>query len=217
MSPGAMTVPVPASWQTRPARVGKSTMTVTSGAGRFPSAGAALARMRGGDLSVRAPQTGLAELAQLSDGVNALASHLADERAENRRLQSRMMTLAEAERARIASDLHDGIGPQLFALQAEIERICQRLGLPADPRKFAPHVTIARLRNTSPLEVAQYLSARGNFATMPFKVGRFVLMSSRDSVGGGPYIVEEAWKLSGSDERYTGAYGEATADFTMTR
>ena len=89
--------------------------------------------------------------------------------------------------------------PDLMALQAEIERICQRLGLPADPRKFVPHVTLARLRSSSPLDVAGYLSARGNFSTMPFKVGRFVLMSSRDSVGGGPYVVEEAWPLVGAE------------------
>lgn len=85
--------------------------------------------------------------------------------------------------------------PDLYALQAEIERICQRLGLPADPRKFTPHVTIARLKNAKPEDVAHYLAARGNFETGPFKVGRFVLMSSRDSIGGGPYIVEEAWPL----------------------
>ena len=91
--------------------------------------------------------------------------------------------------------------PDLFALQAEIERICQRLGLPADPRKFIPHVTLARLKNASPEAVANYLSARGNFATMPFRVGRFVLMSSRDSVGGGPYIVEEAWPLGAEASR----------------
>lgn len=90
-------------------------------------------------------------------------------------------------------------GPELSALQGEIDRICQRLGLPADPRKFTPHVTLARLRNTSAGEVASYLSARGNFAAMPFKVSRFVLMSSRDSVGGGPYVVEEAWPLLASE------------------
>lgn len=84
---------------------------------------------------------------------------------------------------------------ELLALQAEIERICQRLGLPADPRKFVPHVTLARLRNTAPHDLAKYLSSRGNFAAMPYKATRFVLMSSRDSVGGGPYIVEEAWPL----------------------
>ncbi|TWG97907.1 2'-5' RNA ligase [Mesorhizobium sp. J18] len=88
--------------------------------------------------------------------------------------------------------------PDLNALQAEIERICQRLGLPADPRKFIPHVTLARLRNSSPADVANYLSARGNFSAAPFGVGRFVLMSSKDSVGGGPYIIEEAWPLAGS-------------------
>ncbi|MCV3239030.1 RNA 2',3'-cyclic phosphodiesterase [Mesorhizobium sp. ZC-5] len=91
--------------------------------------------------------------------------------------------------------------PDLNALQAEIERICQRIGIPSDPRKFTPHVTLARLRNSSPADVAHYLSARGNFATLPFKVGRFVLMSSRDSVGGGPYIIEEAWPLNGADAR----------------
>lgn len=89
--------------------------------------------------------------------------------------------------------------PDLIALQAEIERICQRLGLPADARKFMPHVTVARLRNASVADVAAYLSSRGNFSTLPFRVGRFVLMSSRDSVGGGPYVVEEAWPLLGVD------------------
>lgn len=91
--------------------------------------------------------------------------------------------------------------PDLIALQAEIDRICQRLGLPADARKFTPHVTLARLRNSSPIDVAHYLSARGNFSAAPFRVGRFVLMSSRDSVGGGPYVVEEVWPLAGADMR----------------
>jgi len=85
--------------------------------------------------------------------------------------------------------------PELNALQGEIKRICQRLRIPADPRKFTPHVTLARLRNPRIDDVVHYLSSRGNFSTLPFKVGRFVLMSSRDSVGGGPYVVEEAWPL----------------------
>jgi len=40
----------------------------------------------------------------------------------------------------------------------------------ADPRKFVPHVTLARLKNTSPIDVAHYLSARGNFSTESFRV-----------------------------------------------
>ena len=55
--------------------------------------------------------------------------------------------------------------PELNALQGEIDRICTRAGAPSDQRKFVPHVTLARLRNSSPGEVASYLSARGNFLT----------------------------------------------------
>jgi 2'-5' RNA ligase len=68
--------------------------------------------------------------------------------------------------------------------------------LPADPRKFTPHVTIARLRNVQPEMAARYLSSRGNFHVPPFTVGRFVLMSSRESIGGGPYIVEDSYPLT---------------------
>lgn len=85
--------------------------------------------------------------------------------------------------------------PELKALQAEIERICQRHGLPPDARRFFPHVTLARLRNARLGDVVKYLGQRGDFKTMPFDVGRFVVMSSRDSVGGGPYLVEEAYPL----------------------
>ncbi|MEO4043717.1 RNA 2',3'-cyclic phosphodiesterase [Hoeflea sp. CAU 1731] len=85
--------------------------------------------------------------------------------------------------------------PDLMALQAELERICQRLGLRPDPRKFSPHVTVARTRNVRVDDVVKYLSERGNFQTDPFPVSRFVLMSSRNSVGGGPYVTEEAYPL----------------------
>ncbi|MCO5080949.1 MAG: RNA 2',3'-cyclic phosphodiesterase [Rhizobiaceae bacterium] len=107
--------------------------------------------------------------------------------------------------------------PDLNALQAEIERICQRLGLPADPRKFTPHVTLGRLKNANPGDVAHYLSSRGNFAAMPFRVGRFVLMSSRESVGGGPYVIEEVWPLSGSDTQGAGASAGAVDAFRFMR
>ena len=85
--------------------------------------------------------------------------------------------------------------PDLMALQAEIERVCQRLGLPADPRKFKPHVTLARIKTARPGDVVRYLQGRGDFHSQPFTVDRFVLMSSRDSVGGGPYLTEEAFPL----------------------
>ncbi|MEX3011743.1 RNA 2',3'-cyclic phosphodiesterase [Hoeflea sp. TYP-13] len=86
--------------------------------------------------------------------------------------------------------------PDLIALQAEIERICQRLRLKPDPRKFTPHVTLGRLRGARVEDVVDYLSARSNFFTDPFPVSRFVVLSSRESVGGGPYVTEEAYPLT---------------------
>jgi len=85
--------------------------------------------------------------------------------------------------------------PEMFSLQAEIERICQRIGLAPDPRKFTPHVTLARLKACRLEDVVHYLSGRGDFYTMPFTSPRFVLLSSRESVGGGPYITEEIFPL----------------------
>jgi 2'-5' RNA ligase len=52
---------------------------------------------------------------------------------------------------------------------------------------------------------------------MPFRVGRFVLMSSRDSVGGGPYIVEEAWPLASGDMRSANRQDDALDNFRLMR
>jgi 2'-5' RNA ligase len=83
----------------------------------------------------------------------------------------------------------------LLELQAELDRLMQRVGLPSEGRKYTPHVTLARLRDSSSRQVAEYLSERGYFRSAPFRVERFVLYSSRASVGGGPYVVEEAYPL----------------------
>ena len=74
----------------------------------------------------------------------------------------------------------------LSDLQAEQERLIRRAGLPPEKRKFTPHVTLARLRDASPIEVADYMATRGHFPRLDFTAHRVVLFSSRDSVGGGP-------------------------------
>jgi 2'-5' RNA ligase len=83
----------------------------------------------------------------------------------------------------------------LLELQAEHERLMQRVGLEPEGRKYTPHVTLARLRESSSREVAEYLSARGLVSIAPFRVSRFVLYSSRPSTGGGPYAVEASYPL----------------------
>ena len=86
--------------------------------------------------------------------------------------------------------------PALRELQADQERRMRRLGLAAETRKFTPHVTLARLRSISPLAVADYLASRGALDVPGFRAARFVLYSAKDSVGGGPYVVEAAYPLS---------------------
>ncbi len=86
------------------------------------------------------------------------------------------------------------VGP-LMEVQAEQERLMQRIGLEPEGRKYTPHVTLARLREASSRQVADYLASRGFFRTPSFKVERVVLFSSRASTGGGPYIVEASYPL----------------------
>ncbi|MBN9080525.1 MAG: 2'-5' RNA ligase [Rhizobiales bacterium 62-17] len=86
---------------------------------------------------------------------------------------------------------------ELTELQQDHERAMRRLGLPAETRKFVPHVTIARLRNGSAVLAADWLGSR---ALLPktFTVTNFVLFSSRASTGGGPYVSEASFQLERS-------------------
>jgi RNA 2',3'-cyclic 3'-phosphodiesterase len=84
----------------------------------------------------------------------------------------------------------------LIDLQAEQERLMRRLGIAPEPRKFTPHVTLARLRDASAPAVADYLTTRGYFFSRRFEANRFVLFSSRASTGGGPYLVEAVYPLA---------------------
>jgi RNA 2',3'-cyclic 3'-phosphodiesterase len=84
----------------------------------------------------------------------------------------------------------------LQRLQAAQERVLQRLGLDPDGRKFVPHVSLARLKGTAAEDLARFMAFAGRFEPLEFPVERFVLFSSRDSVGGGPYLVEQAYPLA---------------------
>jgi len=85
----------------------------------------------------------------------------------------------------------------LETLQRAHERAAREAGLPPESRNFKPHVTLARLRGARADAVAAYLERQGGAAAEPFAVNRFVLYSSRNSVGGGPYVIEAAYDLEG--------------------
>lgn len=83
----------------------------------------------------------------------------------------------------------------LMSLQAHCESACRRIGLAPEGRQFSPHITLARLKNgrASSDAVQSFIGRHALYESRPFEVTEFVLMSSRPSRGGGPYVVEERY------------------------
>jgi two-component system sensor histidine kinase UhpB len=90
--------------------------------------GEVLPRIGRGDYAARAPLEGPPELVRLGRGVNEMATHLAAMRDRNRTLEEQLLTLQDEERADIARDLHDEIGPQLFAANIDAATAASLIG-----------------------------------------------------------------------------------------
>jgi two-component system, NarL family, sensor histidine kinase UhpB len=74
---------------------------------------------------VRVEHAGPPEVVRLAQGFNAMVERLDAAQVRNLRLNEQLLTLQEEERADLARDLHDEIGPFLFAVNldaASIER-----------------------------------------------------------------------------------------------
>ena len=67
---------------------------------------------------VRLPRPQAQELAAITDRFNALAQALDSARADNEKLNHRLITAQDDERRRTALELHDEVGPSLFGLKA---------------------------------------------------------------------------------------------------
>ena len=77
---------------------------------------------------VRLARPGARELAGIADRFNALAEALDTARAENSRLNHRLITAQDDERRRTALELHDEVGPCLFGLKANATSIAAIAG-----------------------------------------------------------------------------------------
>ncbi len=88
--------------------------------------------------------------------------------------------------------------PALLALEARHRAIAGRLGVRGDNRRFTPHVTLARFRGVPAAEVAAWVSTRNTLAAPSWRAEAFHLYSSRPSRGGGPYLIEESFRLAGA-------------------
>lgn len=67
---------------------------------------------------------------------------------------------------------------RLDLLQSKIETALQRIGLEPERRRFAPHVSLARLDNAAEGKLAAFVQANNLFRAEPVTVGHFTLFSS---------------------------------------
>jgi RNA 2',3'-cyclic 3'-phosphodiesterase len=67
---------------------------------------------------------------------------------------------------------------RLDHLQSKIETALQRIGLEPERRRFAPHVSLARLDNAVEAKLAAFVQANNLFRAQPVTVEHFTLFSS---------------------------------------
>ena len=82
---------------------------------------AEFAKIGAGDYSGQVSEMGPSELISLQRGFNAMAVRLFATTERNRLLTDQLLTIQDEERADIARDLHDEIGPHLFGVNIDAE------------------------------------------------------------------------------------------------
>lgn len=80
---------------------------------------AAFTRIGVGDYAAKVREAGPSELARVGRAVNDMAQRLAAMQERTHRLEDQIATLQDEERADLARDLHDEIGPHLFAVNVD--------------------------------------------------------------------------------------------------
>ena len=87
--------------------------------------------------------------------------------------------------------------PELVSLHGKIEQALIRIGLDPEPRKFVPHVTLARLRDPALDELGDFLAANARFRAAPLPVEHFSLIASFPTKAGSIYEDQADYPLSG--------------------
>src|SRR5262249_50704995 len=82
--------------------------------------GEAFVRIGAGDYTARVAESGSTELLHLAGSFNQMASRLSKMKVQNDRLNEQLASVQEEERADIARELHDEIGPFLFAVSLDV-------------------------------------------------------------------------------------------------
>lgn len=97
-----------------------------------------------------------------------------------------------------AHTLWAGLAPSepLLAFQRHVEGAARRAGLSPETRKFAPHITLARL-NRSSGSALPFLAGNANLTCEPWPVEAFDLMESTLAPEGAMYETVRRYRMAG--------------------
>ena len=90
-----------------------------------------------------------------------------------------------------------GVTPveQVSGLRNRIENVLVGMGLEPEGRKYSPHITLARLRDTPLAGLSRFLAGNGLFATPEFAVSEFHLYASELTAKGAFHTREASYPL----------------------
>ncbi len=89
----------------------------------------------------------------------------------------------------------------LIRLQDTVENDLRRLGVAPEERKFMPHITLARPKDTPHSATTNYLAVHNSFQTRPFTIQAFHLYSSLLTAKGAIHTIERSYPLLLDDGR----------------
>ncbi len=90
----------------------------------------AMGRMSAGEFNLRVPEGGPPEIKSICGSLNVLAAALQKAQTDNQRLTSNMILIQDEERRDIARELHDELGPHLFAMRTDASLLDREIGQP---------------------------------------------------------------------------------------
>jgi len=97
----------------------------------------------------------------------------------------------------------------LSRLHQKTESALVRAGFPREERKFAPHVTLARLKEAPPARVGRFLQTHGLFQAGPISVDRFGLYESHMGRDGASYQPIRIYPLDPAETLDSRANGDS--------
>jgi 2'-5' RNA ligase len=86
-------------------------------------------------------------------------------------------------------------GEHILPLRNSIDKTLAVINIPRDKKKYIPHLTIARLKNSPIRQLQQFLAGNAFFQTAEFPVESFHLYSSRLTQKGAQHTLERSYPL----------------------